>query len=108
MKTYKMIVRKSDGQLMEIVEDRFIETTPSPQLFSSEYGIKHYEKSFPDIDWSLYDLIEVAVIPTADIPSEEETEIEAMSVYDIRDYNKCQQKYGFVKGAKWMKSQIFK
>lgn len=54
--------------------------------------IEYFINSFKEIDWSLYELVEVVVIPVDEFPSEEEIKDKAWEIYNngsdtfIEDY----------------------
>lgn len=100
MKTqFKTLVRKSDGQWMQMESDGngtdlFEISYPLPFENSMEWLITYYSD---DIDLSLYDLIEVAVIRLDNVPGGEDVKKEFPVAFPIA-----------VDAINWFKSQIFK
>lgn len=75
MTTYKTLIRKSDGQYVRFRDDDIINGIELLTNFQCN-------NIFEYVNESLYDLIEVAVIPVADIPTENDIRAVSQNITD--------------------------
>ena len=72
--TYKTLRRKSDKQWVSLYKGfptaMICEKIPT-EAADINTPIEYFINSFKEIDWSLYELVEVVVIPVDEFPSDE-------------------------------------
>lgn len=94
--TYKTLRRKSDKQWVSLYKGfptaMICEKIPT-EAADINTPIEYFINSFKEIDWSLYELVEVVVIPVDEFPSEEEIRDSAEKKYPKRNHTKFLQQW---------------
>lgn len=98
--TYKTLRRKSDGQWMRLFNGQIIKSD-TPDMWEEKYCKALLELPF---NWSLYELVEVAVIPVDELPTEEEIYTASKDEDILHPLNTP--KPAFRIGANWYESRI--